>query len=60
MSKHKIVLEFESDDARDSWLATYLDGGGEDAFSQYCDFSTASWSNEFVIKIDGTGEPIDE
>ena len=58
MAKHKIVLEFESEDAKENWLATYLDGGGENAFNDFCDFSTDSWSNEYVIRISGTGEPL--
>lgn len=51
----KLTLHFESDDAKSRWLATYLDGGGSDTFSEYNDFYEASWDND-NIHINGTGE----
>lgn len=59
IKSNKITLTFDSEDAKRAWIATYLDGGGQDAMEEFTDFNTTSWTDS-EITIEGTGEIIDE
>jgi TRAP-type mannitol/chloroaromatic compound transport system substrate-binding protein len=53
MSKYTVTFEFKSQDTADEFSAWFLDGGGMDAFGEFCE--EFGISGEVVNVSDSTG-----